>query len=305
MILAVLLLPVLLTAVGFSYGILVCCFSFLYIIAVSGLDVDFGYCGQISMGHAAFFAIGAYGSVMLHTYCHLPVLLTMIIATLLATVIGAIIAYPASKLVFHFLSLATIAFGEIVYSLILNSPGGITNNAVGMFTDPINLFGFSLDTNTKFYYFGLVAVALFLVAKQLMIHSKVTCREAMPHLRQTKGCIANISSLVAIKGIAARAAYSASKGAVLALSRAMAADSLKDGVRVNCVSPGTVLSPSLQGRIDAEEDPAKAYERYVSRQPMGRLGTPEEIAAAVIYVCSAEAAFLDGVNLPVDGAGSL
>lgn len=133
----------------------------------------------------------------------------------------------------------------------------------------------------------------------------LVCREAMPHLRQTKGCIANISSLVAIKGIAARAAYSASKGAVLALSRAMAADSLKDGVRVNCVSPGTVLSPSLQGRIDAEEDPAKAYERYVSRQPMGRLGTPEEIAAAVIYVCSAEAAFLDGVNLPVDGAGSL
>lgn len=168
-----LLLPALLTAVGFSYGILVCCFSFLYIIAVSGLDVDFGYCGQISMGHAAFFAIGAYGSVMLHTYFHLPVLLTMIIATLLATAIGAVIAYPASKLVFHFLSLATIAFGEIVYSLILNSPGGITKNAVGMFTDPINLFGFALDTNTKFYYFGLAAVALFLAAKQLMIHSKV------------------------------------------------------------------------------------------------------------------------------------
>lgn len=168
-----LLLPALLTAVSFSYGILVCCFSFLYIIAVSGLDVDFGYCGQISMGHAAFFAIGAYGSVMLHYYFHLPVLLTMLIATLLATVIGAVIAYPASKLVFHFLSLATIAFGEIVYSLILNSPGGVTKNAVGMFTDPINLFGFALDTNTKFYYFGLVAVVLFLAAKQLMIHSKV------------------------------------------------------------------------------------------------------------------------------------
>lgn len=172
-ILAVLLLPALLTAVGFSYGILVCCFSFLYIIAVSGLDVDFGYCGQISMGHAAFFAIGAYGSAMLHYYFHLPVLLTMLIATLLATVIGAVIAYPASKLVFHLLSLATIAFGEIVYSLILNSPGGVTKNAVGMFTDPINLFGFALDTNTKFYYFGLVAVVLSLAAKQLMIHSKV------------------------------------------------------------------------------------------------------------------------------------
>lgn len=133
----------------------------------------------------------------------------------------------------------------------------------------------------------------------------LTCRAAMPYLRQSKGCITNISSLVAIKGIASRAAYSASKGAVLSLSRAMAADALKDGVRVNCVSPGTVLSPSLQSRIDAEEDPRRAYERYVSRQPMGRLGTPEEIAAAVLYTCSAEAAFLDGVNLPVDGAGSL
>lgn len=166
-------LPFLLSAVNFSYGVLVCCFSFLYIIAVSGLDVDFGYCGQISMGHAAFFAIGAYGSVMLHMYFHLPVLLTMIIATLLATVIGAIIAYPASKLVFHFLSLATIAFGEIVYSLILNSPGGVTKNAVGLFTDPINLFGFKLDSNVKFYYFGLIVAALFLLAKYLMIDSKV------------------------------------------------------------------------------------------------------------------------------------
>ena len=127
----------------------------------------------------------------------------------------------------------------------------------------------------------------------------------MPYLRKTRGCITNITSLVAIKGIASRAAYSASKGAVLALSRAMAADCLADGVRVNCVSPGTVLSPSLQGRIDGEPNPEEAYARYVSRQPMGHLGTPEEIAAAVIYTCSAEAAFLDGVNLPVDGAGSL
>ena len=133
----------------------------------------------------------------------------------------------------------------------------------------------------------------------------LTCKAAMPHLKVSKGCITNITSLVAIKGIASRAAYSASKGAVLSLSRAMAADYLKDGVRVNCVCPGTVLSPSLQQRIDSEPDPEAAYHRYVSRQPMGRLGTPEEIAAAVIYTCSAEAGFLNGVNLPVDGAGSL
>lgn len=167
------ILPVIFLGVGFTYGILVSCFAFLYIIAVSGLDIDFGYCGQISMGHAAFFAIGAYGSVMLNKYFHLPIMLTMLIASVLATIVGAIIAYPASKLVFHFLSLATIAFGEVVYTLLLNSPGGVTGNAVGMFTESISLFGFKLDTYTKFYYFGLVCVGVFLLVKHLIVNSKV------------------------------------------------------------------------------------------------------------------------------------
>ncbi|MGL5437925.1 MAG: branched-chain amino acid ABC transporter permease [Lachnospiraceae bacterium] len=168
-----LLLPGIFVAAGFAYGILVSCFAFLYIIAVSGLDIDFGYCGQISMGHAAFFAIGAYGSVMLNKYFNLPILLTMLIASVMATIVGAVVAYPASKLVFHFLSLATIAFGEVVYTLLLNSPGGVTGNAVGMFTDSVNVFGFKMDSYTKFYYFGLVCVILFLTAKYLMVHSKV------------------------------------------------------------------------------------------------------------------------------------
>ena len=133
----------------------------------------------------------------------------------------------------------------------------------------------------------------------------LVCKYAMPYLKQTKGVIVNISSLVAVKGIANRAAYSASKGAVLSLSKAMAADYIKDRVRVNCVCPGTVLSPSLQGRIDAEPDPAKARENYVSRQPLGRLGTPEEIAAAILFAASDEAGFLDGAVIQIDGAGSL
>lgn len=133
----------------------------------------------------------------------------------------------------------------------------------------------------------------------------LVCKYAMPYLKQTKGVIVNISSLVAVKGIANRAAYSASKGAVLSLSKAMAADYIKDRVRVNCVCPGTVLSPSLQGRIDAEPDPAKAMENYVSRQPLGRLGTPEEIAAAILFAASDEAGFLDGAVIQIDGVGSL
>lgn len=166
-------LPAIFTAVGYSYGILTCCFAFLYIIAASGLDVNFGYCGQISMGHAAFFAIGAYGSAMLNKYWGIPVLVTMILASILATLVGALIAYPASKLVFHFLSLSTIAFGEIVYTLILNSPGNITGNAVGMFPASISLFGFELNTSTRFYYFGLVCVVIFLLLKHLMVNSRV------------------------------------------------------------------------------------------------------------------------------------
>lgn len=171
--LAVLLLSVPLIFSGFSYAILICCFILLYVIAVSGLDIVFGYCGQISMGHAAFFAIGAYGSCLLHDYCGIPIMLTMVIAAVLAALVGAVIAYPASKLVFHFLSLATLSFGEIVYQIISHSPGGITNNFVGYYTESINFFGLTLDTYPRFYYYALGCAVLFLTAKQMLVNSKV------------------------------------------------------------------------------------------------------------------------------------
>lgn len=166
-------LPFVMTAMNFNYGILIACFACLYIIASSGLDIDFGFCGQISMGHAAFFAIGAYGSALLHKYTGLPVLITMLLAAILAAVIGSIIAYPASKLVFHFLSLSTIAFGEIVYTFLLNSPGGITGNAVGLFVDKVSFLGFELDSYTKFYFFGILCLLIFIQVKRLLIDSKV------------------------------------------------------------------------------------------------------------------------------------
>lgn len=156
-----------------AYIILVLCFVLIYIIAVSGLDINFGYCGQISMGHAAYYAIGAYGSGMLHNYLGIPVLLSMLIAAIIGAGIGALIAYPASKLVFHFLSLSTIAFGEIVYVLISHSPNNITGNYVGLFSSSVNLLGFELNTNIKFFYFGLICVILFLVAKTFIVNSKI------------------------------------------------------------------------------------------------------------------------------------
>ncbi len=133
----------------------------------------------------------------------------------------------------------------------------------------------------------------------------LVCKYALPYLRKARGVIVNVSSLVAVKGIASRAAYSASKGAVLSLSKAMAADYLGDGVRVNCICPGTVLSPSLEERIAAEENPEAAYQRFVSRQAMGRLGRPEEIAAAILFAASPDVGFMNGANIMVDGAASL
>ncbi|MCL2579624.1 MAG: branched-chain amino acid ABC transporter permease [Oscillospiraceae bacterium] len=166
-------LPTFFTATGNTFFIMVGCLVFLYVIAVSGLDIVFGYSGQISIGHAAFFAIGAYMSGILNNELNIPVIFTMFIASVIAAVIGALLAYPASKLVFHFLSLATIAFGEIVYQIIVNSPGGITGNFRGMFASPVSLFGFPFNSNVRFYYFGLICCILFLLVKHLIVRSKV------------------------------------------------------------------------------------------------------------------------------------
>ncbi len=98
---------------GNQYPLLIMCISLIYIMAVSGLDVLFGYSGQISLGHAAFFTIGAYTTGLLNIYFGMPLIITIPIATIFSAALGALLAYPASKLKFHFLSLATVAFGEI------------------------------------------------------------------------------------------------------------------------------------------------------------------------------------------------
>lgn len=126
-------------------------------------------------------------------------------------------------------------------------------------------------------------------------------RFAMPYLRATRGSIVNVASVVAIKGVKNRAIYSATKGAMIALSQSMAAEHIAEGVRVNCVSPGTVLSPSLQGRIDRTDDPKAALENFVSRQPMGRLGTSEEVAKAIVFAAGQGISFMSGANIVVDG----
>ncbi|NVM43943.1 MAG: glucose 1-dehydrogenase [Candidatus Lokiarchaeota archaeon] len=122
---------------------------------------------------------------------------------------------------------------------------------------------------------------------------------AVPHLKKSKGTIINNSSSVAFKGVANRAAYTASKGAVLSLTRAMAADYLEDNIRVNAICPGTTDTPSLANRLSKYEDPEEARNQFISRQKMKRLGTPEEIAEGVLFL--ALNGFSTGISLSIDG----
>ncbi len=125
------------------------------------------------------------------------------------------------------------------------------------------------------------------------------CKHAIPQMASGGGgSIVNMGSVAGLVGLRNRAAYCASKGAVVALTRALALDHLADRIRVNCICPGTVDSPWVRRLVD---EAGESLEALVARQPMGRLGTPEEIAAAVLYVASDAAAFMTGSALVLDG----
>ena len=120
------------------------------------------------------------------------------------------------------------------------------------------------------------------------------------------GAIVNIASVVSTtKAAARRFAYSATKAAVLAMTRSIALDFIDRGIRCNSISPGTVDTPSLQTRIDAAEDPVAARRALIARQPMGRLGQASEIAALATLLASDECPFMTGADLVVDGGMSL
>ncbi len=129
-----------------------------------------------------------------------------------------------------------------------------------------------------------------------------TTRAALPHLRRSPAAaIVNLGSIAATAGLPQRALYSASKGAVLALTRAMAADHLADGIRVNCVNPGTVDTPWV-ARLLAQADDADAERAALeARQPHGRLVTAAEVADAVAYLAGPNAGSTTGIALAVDG----
>lgn len=127
-------------------------------------------------------------------------------------------------------------------------------------------------------------------------------REVLPIMLESQsGAIVNVSSVAAQKGLKNRFGYSASKGAMLSMTRAVAAEYVDKGIRCNAICPGTILTPSLQYRIDTAPDPAAQAMDFMKRQPIGRLGAPEEIAQGILFAADDATSFMTGSVISMNG----
>ena len=146
---------------------------------------------------------------------------------------------------------------------------------------------FSFDVNVKSMYF--------------------MCKAVLPlMIKKNSGSIINVSSCASsLKGFPNRFVYGTTKGAVVGLTKSIAADFVKKNIRCNSIAPGTVFSPSWQDRVNQSPDPVQAKKDFIARQPMGRLGTAEEIAAVAVYLASDDSTFTTGTTISVDGGISI
>lgn len=152
----------------------------------------------------------------------------------------------------------------------------------------------SIEQNSDEEWRDVFEVNVFAIARVMSA--------ALPHLRASPGAaVVNTCSIAATAGLPRRALYSASKGAVYALTLAMAADLVGEGVRVNCVNPGTVDTPWVSRLLAAAEDPQSERRALEARQPLGRLVDAREVAEAIVYLASPAAGSITGTALAVDG----
>lgn len=173
-----------------SYTALLLANMGIYTIAVSGLDILFGYSGQISFGQAGFYAIGAYTSAILTTKLGVEPFLGIFCGCLLSALVAAVIALPAIKLQRHFLSFMTIAFGQVVYSFV-GATSSLTNGFSGINNiPPVRIFGYALRSRTDFFYLVLVFTVIAIITKRNIIASR-TGRA----MRAIKGNIAAANSM--------------------------------------------------------------------------------------------------------------
>jgi 2-dehydro-3-deoxy-L-fuconate 4-dehydrogenase len=151
-----------------------------------------------------------------------------------------------------------------------------------------------LDTAPKDwdFSFNLNVKSMYLVARAFLPGM----------LKKGGGSIINMSSIASsVKGLPNRFAYGASKAAVIGMTKSIAADYVKQGIRCNCIGPGTVDTPSLGDRINAFADPVQARKDFIARQPMGRLGSVEDITGIIVFLASDEAKFATGNMYSIDG----
>lgn len=146
-------------------------YMFVYAIASTGLNIMSGYSGQINLGGAAYFSVGAYATVIL-VGAGIPALLAVVLAMVIVAFFGFLTAVPAAKLKFHFLALATAAVGEVVNNLLVVSPGGITGDTHGLFVKSLDLFGFKFSSDGRLYYLLLAMTAVCLLFTWAFVNSR-------------------------------------------------------------------------------------------------------------------------------------
>ncbi|NXB96841.1 BDH2 dehydrogenase, partial [Vidua chalybeata] len=169
---------------------------------------------------------------------------------------------------------------------------------------------FTMNLNVRSMY---LMIKTFLPKARLGCPSLLHCLKhdrseltLLQMLKQKSGNIINMSSVASsIKGVVNRCVYSTSKAAVIGLTKAVAADFIEQGIRCNCICPGTVDTPSLQERIQARPNPEQALKDFLARQKTGRMATVEEVAHLFVYLASDESAYVTGNELIIDGGWSL
>ena len=127
------------------------------------------------------------------------------------------------------------------------------------------------------------------------------CKYVLPALREAKGCIVNMSSYVGLVGFAGTSAYAASKAAIINLTRSMALDHAKEGIRVNAVCPGSVDTEMIHAAWEQFGDVEQARKFWAEKHPLGRIASADEVGRAILFLASNEASFITGAALPVDG----